>query len=219
MAAGVKVSQFVAVERALVVDGLKWAPATLTAAERDWVPAVARDNFDTVIATRGTLSKAAFIRTFIGYLTAQANKADKQGNGILSAAEAKALPVDLRDNFQDAVRVTQGIDWKQAGQAQLTAAGRKALSQHVTGVLFNTRNPAGADFRSAVLDHRKPAQRQQLKQALLAEAAAWTPTGTDWSTSVWDTRTLVAEGRFGQLYTNLFFEQGLALPRVYLEID
>lgn len=220
MASGIKVAEFIGVERTLVRDALQRAPQTLTAADREWVPTVARDNFDRSLQARsGSLGKDEFLRTFTRYLAAQAHKADRSKNGTLSALESKRLPADLGDNFKDAQRVSKGVDWKQATEEVLANAGRKALRRYVTRVLFNPKNPEGASFRSEVLGHLSLAEREQRRQALLAEAAAWSPANPGWSQGDWDTRTLVAEGRFGGLYANLFFEKGLPLPRVYLEVD
>ena len=96
---------------------------------------------------------------------------------------------------------------------------RVALARHVRRVLFNPQNPEGDSFRSGLLDHLTPAARAQRRVDLLAEAAAWSPSAPGWGLVDINTRTLAAEGRFGGLYSNLFFERGLKLPRVYVEVD
>ncbi len=220
MASGVRVTDFISTQHTLVKDKLKWAPQTLTAAERDWVPDVAKDNFDHVLQTRGgSVDKNEFLSTFTGYVAANGYSCDTQNNGILSAQDAKALPADLKDNFRDAVRVVHGIDWKTAPEAQLEKAGREALTNYVEKVIFNPSNPDGASFRGELLDHLTPAQRDAAHKRMLDEAAAFTPNANGWSTMDFDTRTLAAEGRFYDLYSNLFFEKGLKLPRVLVEVD
>jgi hypothetical protein len=220
MASGVRVTDFISVEHSLVKDKLKWAPQTLTAAERDWVPEVAKDNFDRALNARGgSIDKGEFLSTFTGYVASLGYTFDKNNNGILSAVDAKQLPADLKDNFKDAVRVVHGADWKQASNAALAQAGREALTKYVEKVIFNPRNPEGASFRSDLLDHLTPAQREAAHQRMLAEAAAFDPASPDWSMVDFDTRTVAAEGRFYELYCNLFFEKGLTLPKVLVEVD
>lgn len=101
----------------------------------------------------------------------------------------------------------------------VTVAGRKALRDHVTQVLFDAKNPAGAQFRDACVAWRTPAEQKKFKNELLRQAANWDPASKGWEKGALDGKT-VYSGRFGQLYTEVRFPQAKgAKPEVYVEID
>ena len=61
----------------------------------------------------------------------------------------------------------------------VTAAGRRALHNHIVNVLFNPKNPAGKEFRDACVAWRTPADAAKFKAQMLKEAASWSPTSPD----------------------------------------
>lgn len=76
--------------------------AYLTKAEAATLPQDLQDNFASYRArgtNNGSVSAKAFVESYAAYVAATTLKADSASNGILSRADAKNLPVDLRDNY------------------------------------------------------------------------------------------------------------------------
>jgi hypothetical protein len=187
--------------------------AYLTLAEAKRLPADLRDNYD-AFRKQGNarVSVRKLGETFTQYVAARAQAADKNKDGYLTATDAKGLPKDLRDNFLNYVAATR------PPQPQTrTEQGRAALAQYVANVLFNTGNPEGAAFRTAVLDWRDPADAAQVRATIDAEVAAWSPTAPGWQKSTANGATTYTGALF-QLYTEVTFQPSKP-PRVFVEID
>ena len=103
--------------------------------------------------------------------------------------------------------------------APVTAAGRRALHNHIVNVLFNKKNPAGQQFRDACVAWRTPAEQAKFKASMLKEAASWSPTAPGWEKGTLQGFKDVYSGRLGQLYTEVRFPEGKGKPSVYVEID
>lgn len=76
--------------------------AYLTKAEGKALPRDLRDNFENHrvgAQANGSVTKSKFVSRYTDYVAVMAKKADKNGDGFLSATEAKNLPRDLKDNF------------------------------------------------------------------------------------------------------------------------
>ncbi len=94
--------------------------------------------------------------------------------------------------------------------------GADALHSHIDNVLFGT-DPAGASFRSAVLDGRSPADVADLKARMHTDVARYF---TDPATERADTATTFGwAGRLLDLYTEVHLKKSGGLDRVYVEID
>ncbi len=188
----------------------------LTAEEAKKLPADLRDNYEAFRrAGHLRVSVKQFTESFTAYVAKSAASADKNKDGVLTATDARSLPKDLRDNFLNYVAATR----PPAPPAQTeTDRGRAALTSYVKDVLFNTGNAEGEAFRQAVLSWRTPEDVANVRRQLEAEAAAWSPTGPGWEKSVAGDATTYA-GRFFQLYTEVRFKPGQAMPVVYVEID
>jgi hypothetical protein len=76
----------------------------LTKAEAEKLPADLRDNFQNHRGAQGNGQVLAekFVDRYSKYVAVNARRADANGNGILSEADARRLPVDLQDNFRNA---------------------------------------------------------------------------------------------------------------------
>jgi hypothetical protein len=76
--------------------------AWVTKAEAAKLPASLKDNYDNYRAARGNrgVTQKEVAASFTAYVTAHALRADKNGDGIISATEARYLPTDLKDNFK-----------------------------------------------------------------------------------------------------------------------
>lgn len=215
----VGVSDLVAASRRYVEERVARANVNhngyLTTAEAQKLPKDLRDNFEAFRKSHPRVSVKQFTKDFTEYVAKSAKAADKNNDGVLTATDARRLPKDLRDNFLNYVQATQGPTPTPKTETQL---GREALADHLKNVIFNTGNPEGEAFRTAVLDWRTPAERATAKTSLEAEAAAWTPQAPDWEKTVTGGTTTYA-GRFFQLYTELRFQPGSPKPTVYIEID
>jgi hypothetical protein len=100
-----KISDFVASSKSYVKSAVRNANtdgnAYLTKAEAKALPKDLKDNFEThrVLAQdNARVSVSKFTTNYPKYVAVQARAADANGDGILSAAEQKKLPKDLRDN-------------------------------------------------------------------------------------------------------------------------
>ncbi len=108
--AGTSINAFVSSIRGYVTASVKRANADsnpyLTKAEAKALPKDLRDNYEThrVLGNgNDRVSANKFIQKFTAYVAVQAEKADLNGDGLLSTAEAKNLPKDVRDNFANYV--------------------------------------------------------------------------------------------------------------------
>ncbi|MBI3183158.1 MAG: hypothetical protein HYZ28_13560 [Myxococcales bacterium] len=183
-------------------------------------------NFKSAKEIRGAVSAKSFSEAFVKYVAAVAKRADRDGDGYLTAKESKGLPKDLRDNYWNYYRATQAKGIDTADLAQVTQAGRAALADHVKNVLFNTAEPEGQSFRDECLDGRTTGERAtKVKAEMLAEAAQWAPggigaeawekyEGNDWQRQ----GEVTYAGRFWGLYTEVRFKPNQR-PEVYVEID
>lgn len=190
--------------------------AYLTLEEAKKLPADLQDNFEAFRKAGHTrVSVRQFTETFVDYVSKSAAAADQNQDGTLTKTDAKKLPKDLRDNFLTYVSSLQ----QPAPLPQTdTGKGRAALASYVAQVLFNTGNPEGAAFRDAVLAWRTPADQASVRAQMEAEAAAWSPASAGWDKTVTGDTTTYA-GPFFQLYTEVRFKAGDAMPSVYVEID
>lgn len=190
--------------------------AYLTVDEAKKLPADLRDNFDAFRkAGNARVSVKQFTERFTQYVAKSANAADKNKDGVLTKTDAKSLPKDLRDNFLNYVAATQGPTPVPATE---TDRGRAALAGYVANVLFNTGNPEGEAFRTAILRGQAPSVIAGIRSQIDAEVAAWSPTAPGWEKTVSGGDTTYA-GALYQLYTEVRFKQGDAAPTVYVEID
>ena len=173
-----------------------------------------KDNYDAFRkAGHSRVSVKMLTTEFTKYVAASAKAADKNKDGFRTATDAKGLPKDLRDNFLNYLQATD----PPPQPTTITDQGRKALADDVKNVLFNTGNPEGAAFRSAITDGQTPTAVAEIRRQLDEAAASWSPTATDWQKTVSGNNTAWS-GRFFQLYTEVRFE-GTKPPSVYLEID
>lgn len=106
--AGSTINAFVKSARSYVASSVKAANVDrnpyLTKTEAKALPKDLRDNYETHrVLGNGNDRVAAnkFVEKFSGYVAVQAERADKNHDGYLTATEAKALPKDLRDNFKN----------------------------------------------------------------------------------------------------------------------
>lgn len=97
------------------------------------------------------------------------------------------------DRFTATAATAQGLH---PAHPKVMLAVRQALKDHVNGVLFHKGNRAGEAFRAAQLLGKSEAEQKALQQALLAEAARWTPAKDQWTRTVAGPVTTFA-GRFG----------------------
>jgi hypothetical protein len=108
--AGSSIKAFVASTHAYVSANVKRANTDgnpyLTKEEAKALPKDLKDNYEThrlLGNGNSRVSAKKFVAKYTAYVAVQAQKADKNGNGYLSTAEAKKLPKDVRDNFKNFV--------------------------------------------------------------------------------------------------------------------
>lgn len=108
--AGSSINAFVKSIRSYVTANVKAANADgntyLTKTEAKGLSKDLRDNYETHrLLGNGNATVVAnkFIQKFTDYVGVQARKADVNGDGYLSTAEARKLPKDVRDNFANFV--------------------------------------------------------------------------------------------------------------------
>ena len=112
MAPKVKISEFVAStaryakKAALAADKNSDGKVSLT--ESKALPVDLRDDYSRQAKLKSTITPAAFARDQAAYVARSAGKADKNKDGSLSAAEASALPADLKNNFANYARNAGG---------------------------------------------------------------------------------------------------------------
>ena len=104
--AGTSINAFVSSARSYVTSSVRKANVDanpyLTRAEAKALPKDLKDNYETHrVLGNGNDRVAAnkFIQKFTDYVAVKAHQADANGDGLLSTAEAKKLPKDVRDNF------------------------------------------------------------------------------------------------------------------------
>jgi len=104
--AGSSINAFVKSIRSYVAVNVKKANADgntyLTKTEGKALPKDLRDNFANhrVLGNgNATVTANKFVQKSGDYVAVQAQKADANGDGYLTTAEAKKLPKDVRDNF------------------------------------------------------------------------------------------------------------------------
>jgi hypothetical protein len=76
--------------------------AFLTRAEATALPANLKDNYDAFQAQQptGVVGAERFADAFVRSVARAAAAADANGDGVLTRREARALPAELRDNFE-----------------------------------------------------------------------------------------------------------------------
>lgn len=76
----------------------------LTKAEAKGLAKDLKDNFENHrwgAQANGSVTAEKFITRFTDYVAVNAKRADRNGDGFLSASEARSLPRDLQDNFRN----------------------------------------------------------------------------------------------------------------------
>lgn len=111
----IKVNEFINASRTYVQKNVQAANVDgnpyLTRAEAKKLPRDLRDNFEHHRVggqDNGRVSVKKFQENFVAYVAVQARRADKNGDGILSARDMTRLPKDLRDNVANYVEATRG---------------------------------------------------------------------------------------------------------------
>lgn len=134
MTQSVKTSAFISSSAKYVKAAVEKANANgnayLTKAEAAMLPLDLQDNFAAYRAgtsTSGGALASDFVRSYEAYVAAMASQADRTGNGILSLADAKDLPVDLQDNFET---YRAGGRRSPTPKELLTASQRKAAIEN-----------------------------------------------------------------------------------------
>lgn len=104
----VKVASFISSSASYIRANVRTANTDkntyLTKAESSGLARDLRDNFANHrvgAQDNGSVTAEKFITRFTNYVAVNAKKADKNGDGFISKTEARALPVDLRDNFRN----------------------------------------------------------------------------------------------------------------------
>ena len=103
--ANVKISDFVAStaryakKAALAAD--KTNDGKLSKADAKYLPKDLQDDYARQAKLKSTITPAGFARDQAAYVAAAAKKADTNKDGILSATEAKALPVSVKNNYKN----------------------------------------------------------------------------------------------------------------------
>ncbi len=104
----VKVSEFISKSAAYMAKSIAQANGDknpyLTKTEARRLPTDLKDNFTAHrfgAQDNSVVSVKKFQKNYVAYLAVNVKAADKNGNGILSKAEAKYLPTDLKDNFKN----------------------------------------------------------------------------------------------------------------------
>ena len=108
--AGSSINAFVTSIRSYVTVNVRKANVDanpyLTKTEAKALSKDLRDNYEThrlLGNGNSTVVANKFIQKFTDYVAVQARKADANGDGYLTTAEAKNLPKDVRDNFANYV--------------------------------------------------------------------------------------------------------------------
>ncbi|MDX2013312.1 MAG: hypothetical protein SFW67_24160 [Myxococcaceae bacterium] len=104
----VKVADFIrssaSYVRANVAQANKDGNSFLTKTEAKALARDLKDNFENHRAgaqANGSVTASKFVSRFTDYVAVMAKRADVNGDGFLSRAEARRLPVDLQDNFKN----------------------------------------------------------------------------------------------------------------------
>jgi hypothetical protein len=111
----IKVNDFIRSTRAYVQENVKKANTNgnpyLTKAEAKKLPKDLRDNFEAHrkgAQENGSVSVKKFETNYVKYVAVHAQRADKNGDGILSARDLTHLPRDLKDNVANFIQATKG---------------------------------------------------------------------------------------------------------------
>lgn len=114
--ANIGVKELIRGSRAYVQESVKKANTNgnpyLTKAEAKKLPRDLRDNFEAHrigAQDNGRVSVKKFEANYVKYVAVHATRADKNGDGILSARDVTNLPRDLRDNAQNYIQATRGL--------------------------------------------------------------------------------------------------------------
>lgn len=76
----------------------------LTKDEAKGLPRDLKDNFENHrwgAQANQSVTAGKFVERFTNYVAVNAKRADVNGDGFITTAEAKRLPADLRDNFRN----------------------------------------------------------------------------------------------------------------------
>ena len=102
----VKVADFIRSSASYIRANVRQANADgntyLTKAESKALARDLKDNFENHrwgAQDNGSVTASKFINRFTDYVAVHAKRADVNGDGFISAKEAKTLPKDLQDNF------------------------------------------------------------------------------------------------------------------------
>lgn len=113
--ANIKVNDFIRSTRAYVQENVKKANTNgnpyLTKAEAKKLPKDLRDNFENhrkLAQDNGSVSVKKFENNYVKYVAVHAQRADKNGDGILNARDITHLPRDLKDNVTNFIQATRG---------------------------------------------------------------------------------------------------------------
>jgi hypothetical protein len=113
--ANIKVNDFIRSTRAYVQENVKKANTNgnpyLTKAEAKKLPKDLRDNFENhrkLAQENGSVSVKKFENNYVQYVAVHAQRADKNGDGILNARDVTSLPKDLKDNVANFIQATRG---------------------------------------------------------------------------------------------------------------
>lgn len=137
----VSITELVAASKAHVAAQLKKADLNhdkvLTRTEAKQLAKDLQDNFDAsqFKLPSGSVKAADVAKEFVVMVEAWAKASDKNGDGYLSATEAKALPKSLRDNYANYLDA-QSAKLTPAGKYQardVTPAGRAAEHERAYG--------------------------------------------------------------------------------------
>ncbi|MBL9037185.1 MAG: hypothetical protein JNG84_01600 [Archangium sp.] len=146
MTTPVRISDFVKASRTHLEKSLKKANvdgnATLSAKEAKTLPKDLKDSF--AEATRTGVKVKNLARDYAAFVADAARRADANGDGVLSAADAKRLPKALQDNFKNyaaslepklnvkdktpATRITQHVSAYGAGRVAYASALTKGIA-------------------------------------------------------------------------------------------
>ncbi len=136
----IKVSDFIAASKKYVQDKVAQANVDsnnyLTKTEAKKLPADLRDNFENFRGAQGgdRVSVANFQKSFANYVAAQAHSADRNHDGVLTAADAKKLPKDLQDNFWNYVHASDSAGAGDTFSATAIAGLKKWVTDNWDGL-------------------------------------------------------------------------------------
>lgn len=129
-------SNFVTASASYVAHAVKRANADgnafLTKAESEKLPKDLQDNVANFRARgsgNGVVGAKTFVKAYEGYVVATSLKADANENGLLSRAEARALPKDLRDNYAHFAATQGGVISIGRAEASLSPAQLKKAAE------------------------------------------------------------------------------------------